>query len=178
MRKTLASLVAAASLFASIPAFADELKVGDKMPEPKGREIYGGLGEYIKPKDDVLRQYLGAGVFPAFFKTMTKFYFKKNPANPFDFKIKIYYPGSEEVFKTIVLLSDQKVPGRFNFYASCSDRGEIDLMRENFAFDPNNSAGLVNISELSCLSFTISDTFKRNHLSEPDSVTILNPGGN
>ena len=180
MKKNLASLVVAATLgtqvlFGSF-ANAEDLKVGDKMPEPRGRKIYGGLGQYIKPKDNVLKPYLGTEIFPyPFFKTLTEFYLRMNSVNPFDFKIKIYYPRSEEIFKIISLISDQKIHGRFNLYASCSDRNEIDKIKEKFAFDPNDSAGLINVPEISCESFMISDRFKKDDKPKTDLVSTLLP---
>ncbi len=175
MKRNLASIVAAASLFVSTPAFADELKEGDKMPEPRGRYVLVGMGETLKIKDNLaMRQYISGNIPSPYFNFLLKPYLKKenNLKNPFDFEILVLIEGTNNIYKRIVLLSDENEKDRYVLYQDCSPDGLIDSVKKMEEFD-YDSVRKLNVEELSCRIITLTD-FPIKNKSKQNLVTILN----
>lgn len=178
MRKKLASIVAAASLFASTLAFADDLKVGDKMPKiGEMAPAKGVLEEYITPKDELLKKYIGYRMIPKEdFKSVTTAHSRPNdPPYVFDFKMDVY-SSDGNIYKTFIVRPNAKSRGKFTVYVSCYGRKEIDVVKGNFYFRFDDSAVLLNVPELSCNDVIISDIFKEKTESKDLTSYVFKSG--
>lgn len=162
MKRTLASLVAAAALGTSVlfgnSAIAKDLKVGDKMPEPRGRYVFIEMGESLVIKDNLAaRQHSSWNIPTLVFDYLLRPYRKTqdNHTNYFDFDLLVRIRGTNKIYKRMVLLSDSKEKDSYTMYQDCSPDGSIDLISK-VQFD-YNSVPKLNIPKFSCNIITLTD---------------------
>ena len=162
MKKTLTSLVAGAAFGASClfgnSAFADGLKVGDKMPEPRGRYVLVAMGEYLNSKDSIaIDNYVKGNISTKTFNFVLKPHRKPENSgpNPLDFELSVIIPGTNKIYKRIVLISDEKRKDIYSLFQDCAPDGFTDLKRKIY-FD-YNSVQKLNAEEISCNIITLTD---------------------
>lgn len=173
MKKTLVSLIAGISLVASNPVFAGDLKVGDKMPEPRGRYIFIEMKEDLNLNDKFVREYHGKGLISSLnFRHLLMPYRKREDTspNPFDYELLVINEFNK-IYKRMVLLSDPEKKDAYEIYQDCSPDGLIDSIRR-MKFDYNSVPNL-NDLKFSCDIITLTDFPPVENPQETDQVVYV-----